>query len=134
MSSPHVNNTIVGYSLELKTGANAQEFEEFMASQVANRPLAVYRLSKDAGSETAYLWTAQIGEQSGGVSRAGHPLVLHQVLDVISALSKAFPVEITYAFWSPFHTASGLIGEFNKLPGLMKNFDSTAVTAVPSPD
>ncbi len=131
MNKPHVNNTIVGYSLELKPGANAEEFEKFMAAQPGEEPRAIYSLSKTLGSDSRYLWTAQIGENSGGVDRAARPLVLRDVLDVIAAASAAFPVEITLAFWCPFHTASGLIDEFNKLPGLFINFHGATVATAP---
>jgi hypothetical protein len=121
MSNVHLDHSIVGYFLTLKPEAPVQEFEKFLSTQVADKGMATYRLSKALNEDRVYLWTAQI-DNAGGVDRAGRPLVLDGVLGVISKVRQTFPVEITQAFWCPVRTPEALIGEFNKLPGILVSF------------
>jgi hypothetical protein len=131
MSQMHLDHSIVGYFLTLGPEANVQEFERFfdrsLSAQIPDeRGSATFTLSKGLKSEGSYLWTVQIGAQFGRVDRQSKPLVLRAVLDVISEMRKLFPVQITQAFWSPALTAEALIGEFNKLPGMMGKFSAAA--------
>ena len=127
MSKVHLNHSVVGYFLTLKPEANVQEFERFLSAQVFDEShgrVATYTLSKALNAERVYLWTAQIGDNAGGVDRQSKSLILDGVLEVISEVGKAFPVEVTQTFWSPARTPEALVDEFNKLPGMMGKFHS----------
>ena len=126
MIKTHLNHTIVGYFLTLKPEANVQEFERFLSAQEPGENFAPSTLSKALNGELVYLWTVRIGENDGVVDRGGRPLILDGVLARISRVSRAFPVEIKEAFWCPVQTPEALIGEFNKLPGMLIKFAAAA--------
>ena len=135
MSKVQLNHSVVGYFLTLSPEANHQEFEQSLLKLISSEQIsresggAIFTVSKALNAERGYLFTALIGDNSGGVDRQSKPLVLRAVLDVISEIQKTFPVKITQAFWSPARTPEALIDEFNKLPGMMGKFSVAAAGA-----
>src|SRR5437868_6171459 len=100
MNKVQLDHSIVGYFITLGAEANAQEFEQFVSAEVSSAFVslekggATFTLSKALNAERGYIWTAQIGDNPGGVDRQSKPLVVRAVLDVISAMQARFPVQI----------------------------------------